>query len=768
MKRLLSVLLAFAMMITLVPMGVLAEETTYTEYIIERYDVAHVQEVFGSGAFVTEKDGKISIILRADLNGRFALGDFMGSDWEGDFILDLNGHNINPGELNEAVCLDANFEGTLTITGSGTLKYGKNNTTYTWGGKIYCAVAEGYDYYTLTVNGNNKFDAQNTETKELNSVDYDVVITQYGSGGANPEDIYDYVAFNSNGGSAVGGMTVEAARKITAPGAPTKDDYIFGGWYKDSGLTTAWDFDNDTVTGDITLYAKWEEANQPITYKNYHILSDDLTHIQTVLDGVADVSKDSETSVVTIKFTEDIFGRIWIGEDNFNDMLGEFVIDLGGKTIDPGNKEEAICFDNNFEGKATITGEGVLKRGENNIIYCWGSDKVWFDVEDGKDYFSLKAGDRVLYDEKNTEAKSFDRWDVPSLAEQLTLTQGNFELYTVTFDANGGSVDTASATTDVSGKLTTLPTPTRSGSYTFKGWYTASSDGAQVTTDTVFNADTTIYAQWKKRSSSGGSGVSIYTVKFETNGGTAVEDKLVLKNSKLEEPTAPTKDGYIFGGWYTGKELTTDYDFDAKVTKNFTLYAKWVEATHSHICSSEKFSDLDTTKWYHEDIDYVLVNEIMLGISDTVFSPEGSLTRGMLATILYRSEGEPAINKSIPFADVDMGAYYANAVVWAQQNGIVKGISETEYAPDMNVTREQLATIMFRYAQLKGMDAVTTEENLGFNDVSDISEWAVTAMNWGVGRNYIFSRTEGDIAPGVPATRAEIAAFIHRYIEENK
>ena len=86
----------------------------------------------------------------------------------------------------------------------------------------------------------------------------------------------------------------------------------------------------------------------------------------------------------------------------------------------------------------------------------------------------------------------------------------------------------------------------------------------------------------------------------------------------------------------------------------------------------------------------------------------------------------------------------------------------------MNVTREQLATIMLRYAQFKGMDAVTTEENLGFNDASDISDWAVVAMNWGVGRDYIFTRTEGAIAPKVAATRAEIAAFIHRYNVSNE
>ncbi|MBE7042374.1 MAG: hypothetical protein E7399_02650, partial [Ruminococcaceae bacterium] len=340
-------------------------------------------------------------------------------------------------------------------------------------------------------------------------------------------------------------------------------------------------------------------------------------------------------------------------------------------------------------------------------------------------------------------------------------------IYSIRF--NGGSVTPINATTEATGKLTTLPTPTRSGSYTFKGWYTAANGGKKVTTDTVFSNEVTIYAQWTYTGSSGGgSGTSYYSVTFNTDGGSKITSQRLRRNAKATEPAEPTKDGFEFEGWYTDKEYKNAYDFTAKVTKSITLYAKWVEAKPIHVCPSKKFNDLDTTKWYHEDIDYVIENNIMLGTSDTVFAPEENLTRGMLVTILYRIEGEPATNRSIPFADVDMGAYYASAVVWAQQNGIIKGISETEYAPDMNVTREQLAAIMFRYAQFKGMNTVTTEENLHFEDVSDVSEWAITSMNWGVGKNYIFSRTKGKINPKEAATRAEIAAFIHRFIEVNK
>ena len=587
------------------------------------------------------------------------------------------------------------------------------------------------------------------------------------------------VTFDANGhGTAPDAINdVADGSKITAPSAPTANGYTFGGWYKESECQNEWNFATDTVTESITLYAKWTEASQPVIYKNYHILSDDLTHIQTVLDGVANVTKDSQTGVVTIKFTEDIYGRIWIGEDNFNDMLGEFVIDLGGKTIDPGTKEEAICFDNNFEGNATITGEGVLKRGENNIIYCWHHDNVCFDVAEGKDYFSLKAGNTDLYEVKNTEAKNFSRWDVPSLAEELTLTQGNFELYTVTFDANGGTVTPANATTDANGKLTILPTPTRSGSYAFNGWYTASSGGTQITVDKVYTENTTIYAQWTYTGGGGGGGgTTRYTVKFNTDGGSKVANATVIRNRKATEPKAPEKEGYTFMGWFTDSALTEAYDFDSKVTKSITLYAKWekvdddnvAEDTDTHTCPSKAFDDLDVNLWYHSDTDYVLANGLMNGTGETAFAPNSNLTRAMLVTILYRNEGEPATNRSIPFADIDMGAYYASAVIWASQNGIAKGITDTEFAPDNNITREQIAAMIFRYAQYKGMDAVTLEENLHFDDSKEISEFAVSAMNWAVGQGLMKGRTAHTLNPKDHATRAEIAAILHRFIEADK
>ena len=191
--------------------------------------------------------------------------------------------------------------------------------------------------------------------------------------------------------------------------------------------------------------------------------------------------------------------------------------------------------------------------------------------------------------------KQFKAWSVggveKTVGDKITVTADTTvttiwedipaTLYTITFNANGGSVTPATATTAADGKLTSLPTPTRSGSYTFKSWYTASSGGTQVTTDTVFNADITIYAQWTYTGGGGGRSTSRYTVSFESNGGSKVSNQTVTRNSVMKEPTAPTKENFDFDGWYSDKELKTKYDFSAKVTKSFTLYAKWTEKDNS-------------------------------------------------------------------------------------------------------------------------------------------------------------------------------------------
>lgn len=267
----------------------------------------------------------------------------------------------------------------------------------------------------------------------------------------------------------------------------------------------------------------------------------------------------------------------------------------------------------------------------------------------------------------------------------------------------------------------------------------------------------------------GGGGTTRYTVKFNTDGGTVISSQRVIKNQSMTEPPIPTKDGYVFEGWYTDKECTKKYDFSTKVTESFTLYAKWNESVDSYVWENP-FADVNEGDWYFENVCYVHQNGLMNGTSAESFSPNDTLTRGMLVTILYRAAGEPPVNKSVPFKDVRGDSYYANAVIWAQQNGIVNGVNEVEFAPEENITREQMAAIMYRYAKYMGYGTVAGDSTniLSYTDFGEVSGYAIEAMQYAVGCGLIKGKTETTLNPKDTATRAETATILNRFIEKNK
>ncbi len=293
-------------------------------------------------------------------------------------------------------------------------------------------------------------------------------------------------------------------------------------------------------------------------------------------------------------------------------------------------------------------------------------------------------------------------------------------------------------------------------------------------THTMVNGEFTV----KPASSGGGGGgnsaPTSYTVKFETNGGSAVSSVKVDKNEKVSEPTMPEKDGYTFGGWYTDKELKTKYDFSEKVTQSFTLYAAWTKKdtepdTPVNPEWKNPFTDVEKDKWYYENIRYAVENGLFGGVTETTFDPNGLLTRAMLVTVLWRAEGKPQVNYAMPFNDVDEESYFAEAVRWAASEGIVNGYSETEFAPDQNITREQIAAIMFRYAKYKGV-APTGEWaiSMDYADLGEISDYAAEAVMYCKLKNIMQGKDNNNFAPQDNATRAETAAIMQRFIEGNK
>ena len=183
-------------------------------------------------------------------------------------------------------------------------------------------------------------------------------------------------------------------------------------------------------------------------------------------------------------------------------------------------------------------------------------------------------------------------------------------------------------------------------------------------------------------------------------------------------------------------------------------------------CPSAPFTDVDTAKWYHLSVDYVLMHKMMNGVSSRAFAPNANLTRGMLVQILYNLEGKPK-GTAANFLDVQADAWYAEAVGWAASNKVVTGYADGTFRPNAAVTREQAAAILYRYAQSKGIDVSVGENTniLSYVDVQQASEYAIPALQWAVGAGVLNGKNGGRLAPTGTATRAEIAAIMQRWCE---
>ena len=179
------------------------------------------------------------------------------------------------------------------------------------------------------------------------------------------------------------------------------------------------------------------------------------------------------------------------------------------------------------------------------------------------------------------------------------------------------------------------------------------------------------------------------------------------------------------------------------------------------------FKDVTTDHPFYEDIQYVYEKGLMQGVSEDIFQSGATTTRGMIATILYRMEGEPAVSGSNPFPDVADGSYCDDATIWAAGCGVVKGYADGTFRPDQTISREQMAAILYRYAQYKGCDVSVGEDTnlLSYTDAAQVAEYAIPAFQWAVGAGIINGTTATTLSPKGSATRGQVAAILHRYCE---
>lgn len=336
-----------------------------------------------------------------------------------------------------------------------------------------------------------------------------------------------------------------------------------------------------------------------------------------------------------------------------------------------------------------------------------------------------------------------------------TISVHNLPDVTINFDANGGSVQPTSATT-VNYKLASLPTPTRSG-YVFDGWFTQKTDGEEVTTDTVFIADTTIYAHWSYAPTPVSPSYRV-TVEDTKNGEVASSHSWAVPGVTVTLTVSPGE-GYELASLSITKNNGDEVKFtdmgNGKFT--FTMPASNVKVTtvfrtaydacpRDETCPIWHFTDASTTAWYHDGVHYCLANGLMEGVSDTLFAPNASMTRAMVWAILARLDGETITGSN----------WAETARAWAMENGVSDGTD-----PMSAVTREQLVTMLWRYAGSE----TPTGSLARYPDYAAISDWAGQAMLWATVEGIIEGDENGLINPTATATRAQAATILMRFCE---
>lgn len=412
-------------------------------------------------------------------------------------------------------------------------------------------------------------------------------------------------------------------------------------------------------------------------------------------------------------------------------------------------------------------------------IPAFANNKVYIDHANGKNLYVAKAdaNGKIEFTTNGFSPFTF------TLSNPHVVAEVNGNAYTSFKDAvnaveNNGTIEIVGGNKDytatISGSSKTIKVKNSLTDENIKVTVNGESKTIEPSKDATFT-----YTKPSSGGSSGGSSSGKTTYKVTTsavnNGGVNASPSNAEKGATITITLSPDK-GYkldkltVTDG--SGKTVSTVKKSDTVYT--FTMPASAVKVGVSYVKATEtpsetKFNDVSANDWFASAVDYVTGKGMMNGTADNTFSPKANTTRGMVVTVLYRLENQPSTSAA-SFTDVASGAYYANAVAWANANGIVSGYGSGKFGPNDKVTREQLAAILYRYAQYKKYDVSVGEDTniLSYNDAQSISSYAIPAIQWACGAGVVTGKSGSKLDPKGNATRAEVAAMLMRFCENVK
>ena len=505
------------------------------------------------------------------------------------------------------------------------------------------------------------------------------------------------VSFNSNGGSAVANQTVTWGARATKPANPTKAGYTFTGWYSDSALTQAYNFSNTLVKSNVTLYAGWKQVTYTVSFN-----SNGASNVasQTVTWGAA-ATKPADPAKSEFAFTG------WYSDKALTKAYDFKTPVKSNMTLYAGWKQVIFTVSFNSQGGSAVANQKV----------ALGSAATR-PADPTKKGFTFTGW--------YTDTSFKTMYDFGKTVSFNTLLQAGWKqnTCTVTFETNGGS-SVASQTVVGGGKATRPATPIKAG-YMFVGWYCNRALTVAYDFGTAVQSDLTLYASWKQVA---------YTVSFVTNGGSAVAAQTVAWGGKAARPADPTKAGYIFTGWYADKALSSSYDFQTAVKSSRILYAGWRADP-----SALSYKDVPAGEWYTYWVAEATDAGLMTGMKDAAgnytgyFEPNRAITRAEVATVLWRIAGSPSAGACTMSG---MRGHWAEAAVaWCSAKGIVTGYTNGpdagRFLPDNQVSRQELACMVWRFAKWAGVDTANPSTT-AFNSCGDtqlVPDWSRDALTW--------------------------------------
>ena len=441
-----------------------------------------------------------------------------------------------------------------------------------------------------------------------------------------------------------------------------------------------------------------------------------------------------------------ISGGVTIKDDKFTMPDGNVEVKAVFEEDVPAPTEFTITMKTDGNGAASAS---LAKAAAGTEITLTATPKEGYHFKE----WEVMSGGVTIKDNKfimpsaNVEVKAIFEKDAPPASTE----------FIVTFDGNGGTPSVSRMTT-TNQKLSSLPSASRS-KHSFDGWYTEESGGTKITTDTEFPTDTTVYAHWTYTGGGGSSGYSYYTIKATAGAGGSISPSgnVSVREGRDQTFTITPDKGYAVANVkIDGKSIgaVKSYTFE-NVSRTHTIEVIFMKANGNP--QTGVFVDVATGSYYEDAVDWAVENGITQGTDDTHFSPDGICTRAQAVTFLWRAAGSPKPEtRAMPFTDVPVGSYYYDAVLWAVENGITKGTSDTTFSPNMTCSRAQIVAFLWRSE--KSPAAGTANP---FADVKSDAYYA-DAVLWAVKENITKGTTSTTFSPNADCTRAQIVTFLWR------